>query len=122
VMHHHEVHKFHKDDQPRGPFLHRVHRALMSLGPWEGRIVAFETRILNRLIGVLIRMVWVLTVLLVRGARGTPEREETILVCTAASVAACVTHSIVIRYYTLTCTPAGFPYPPNPRVPVPLPV
>jgi hypothetical protein len=41
VMHHHEVHKFHKDDQPRGPFLHRVHRALMSLGPWEGRIVAF---------------------------------------------------------------------------------
>jgi hypothetical protein len=32
-------------------------------------------------IGVLIRMVWVLTVLLVRGARGTPEREETILVC-----------------------------------------
>ena len=24
-----------------GPFLHRAHRALMTLGPWEGRIVAF---------------------------------------------------------------------------------
>jgi hypothetical protein len=31
----------HKDGHPRGPFLHRVHRALISLGPWEGRIVAF---------------------------------------------------------------------------------
>ena len=32
-------------------------------------------------IGVLLRMVWVLAVLLVRGSRGTPEREETIFVC-----------------------------------------
>ena len=32
-------------------------------------------------IGVLLRMVWVLAMLLVRGARGTPKREETILVC-----------------------------------------
>lgn len=24
-----------------GPFLQRAHRALMALGPWEGRIVAF---------------------------------------------------------------------------------
>jgi hypothetical protein len=40
VMHHHEVHKFHKDGQPtRGLFLPRVHR--WSLGPWEGHIVAF---------------------------------------------------------------------------------
>jgi hypothetical protein len=31
-------------------------------------------------IGVLLRMVWVLAVLLVRGARGSPEREETLLV------------------------------------------
>ncbi len=38
VMHH-----IHKEGQPQGPrpFLHRVHRALISLGPWEGRIVAF---------------------------------------------------------------------------------
>ncbi|KAF8468000.1 hypothetical protein DFH94DRAFT_777826 [Russula ochroleuca] len=77
VMHHHEVHKFHKDGQPRGPFLHRVHRALMTLGPWEGRMVAF---VLGCGIGVLLRMVWVLAVLLVRGARGSPEREETLLV------------------------------------------
>ncbi len=32
-------------------------------------------------IGVLLRMVWVLAVLLVRGVRGIPEREETIFVC-----------------------------------------
>jgi hypothetical protein len=38
---HHEIHKIHKDGRPRGPFLHRVHRALISLGPWEGRVVAF---------------------------------------------------------------------------------
>jgi hypothetical protein len=31
-------------------------------------------------IGVLLRMVWVLAVLLVRGVR-TPEREETIFLC-----------------------------------------
>jgi hypothetical protein len=37
----HGVHKIHKHDHLRGPFLHRVHHALMSLGPWEGRIVAF---------------------------------------------------------------------------------
>ncbi len=40
VMRYHEVHNFHKDG-PKGSFLHRVHRALMSLGSWEGRIVAF---------------------------------------------------------------------------------
>ena len=32
---------FHEDGPPEGPFLYRVHRALMSLGPWEGRIVSF---------------------------------------------------------------------------------
>jgi hypothetical protein len=32
-------------------------------------------------IGVLLRMVWVLVVLLVRGVRGSPEREETIFLC-----------------------------------------
>lgn len=30
-----------QEDRFNGPFLHRAHRALMSLGPWEGRIVAF---------------------------------------------------------------------------------
>jgi hypothetical protein len=41
VMHHHGAHNFYEDGPRNGPFLHRVHRALMSLGPWEGRIVAF---------------------------------------------------------------------------------
>lgn len=40
VIPHHEIHNF-QDSPAKGPFLHRVHRALMSLGPWEGRIVAF---------------------------------------------------------------------------------
>jgi len=83
VMRHHEVHNFHKDGPAKGPFLHRVHRALMSLGPWEGRIVAF---VLGCGIGVLLRMVWVLAVLLVRGVRGTHEREETIFLCAEEDV------------------------------------
>ena len=41
LMRHHGVHNFHENGLCKGPFLHRVHRALMSLGPWEGRIVAF---------------------------------------------------------------------------------
>jgi len=62
--------------------LHRVHRALISLGPWEGRIVAF---VLGCGIGVLLRMFWVSAVLLVRGVRNNPERaseEGTIFVYT----------------------------------------
>ena len=31
----------HQEERFNGPFLHRAHRALMALGPWEGRIVAF---------------------------------------------------------------------------------
>ena len=37
----HPVYMSQQDDRFDGPFLHRAHRALMSLGPWEGRIVAF---------------------------------------------------------------------------------
>jgi hypothetical protein len=70
-----------QQDRLDGPFLHRAHRALMSLGPWEGRIVAF---VLGCGIGVLVRMFVVLTVLFVRAFRGNtvPESEEetTILV------------------------------------------
>lgn len=69
----HVMHHIHKEGQPQGPFLHRVHRALISLGPWEGRIVAF---VLGCGIGVLLRMFWVLAVLLVRGVRNNSEREE----------------------------------------------
>ena len=41
LMRHHGVHNLHENSLSKGPFLPRVHRALMSLGPWEGRIVAF---------------------------------------------------------------------------------
>jgi hypothetical protein len=70
-----------QEDRFDGPFLHRAHRALMSLGLWEGRIVAF---VLGCGIGVLVRMFFVLTVLFVRAFRGNaisePEEETTILV------------------------------------------
>jgi hypothetical protein len=74
---HHEVDEIHNGNHHRACFLHRVHRALISLGPWEGRIVAF---VLGCGIGVLLRMFWVLAVLLVRGVRNNPEHEETIFV------------------------------------------
>ena len=41
LMLHNGVHHVHENGLPKGPFLHRVHRVLMSLGPWESRIVAF---------------------------------------------------------------------------------
>jgi len=70
-----------QEDRLDGPFMHRAHRALMSLGPWEGRIVAF---VLGCGIGVLVRMFFVLTVLFARAFRGNaisePEEETTILV------------------------------------------
>jgi len=78
VVHHHGAHRVSKEAHYGGPFLRRVHRALMMLGPWEGRIVAF---VLGCGIGVLLRMFWVMALLLVRGTRGNPEHEETILVC-----------------------------------------
>ncbi|KAJ6561254.1 hypothetical protein B0H10DRAFT_2117911 [Mycena sp. CBHHK59/15] len=71
VAHHrprpHRVHRAHS-------FLMRVHFALMSLGAWEGRAVAF---VLGCGIGVLLRMFWVIAVLsfrLLTGAR-RPEHE-----------------------------------------------
>jgi hypothetical protein len=51
-------------------FMTRLHRALMALGPWEGRAVAF---VLGCGIGVLLRMVWVLAVVSYRFAKGGPE-------------------------------------------------
>jgi len=60
----------------RHSFLMRVHFALMSLGPWEGRAVAF---VLGCGIGVLLRMVWVMAVVafrMLKGPRSTPESEH----------------------------------------------
>ncbi|PCH35947.1 hypothetical protein WOLCODRAFT_28229 [Wolfiporia cocos MD-104 SS10] len=51
----------------RGPFLRRLHFALMALGPWEGRAVAF---VLGCGIGVLLRMMWVLGIVMVRAISG----------------------------------------------------
>jgi len=46
----------------------------MALGKWEGRAVAF---VLGCGLGVLLRMVWVFSVLLIRaGRRSEPEESE----------------------------------------------
>ncbi|EKM54754.1 uncharacterized protein PHACADRAFT_258800 [Phanerochaete carnosa HHB-10118-sp] len=54
-------------------FLHRVHRALMVLGPWEGRAVAF---VLGCGIGVLLRMVWVMAILFARAFRSSRRSDD----------------------------------------------
>lgn len=54
-------------------FLKRIHRALMSLGPWEGRAVAF---VLGCGIGVIFRMIWVMTLVTYRLIKGRREPEE----------------------------------------------
>jgi len=52
-------------------FLRRIHHALMALGPWEGRAVAF---VIGCGIGVLLRMVWVMCIITYRMIKG--ERDE----------------------------------------------
>lgn len=69
--HGHRFRHMHNGERPS--FLMRVHIALMSLGPWEGRAVAF---VLGCGIGVLLRMAWVLVVLTVRGFRSPRSEEE----------------------------------------------
>jgi len=67
--HRHGHHHHHHGERPKS-FLRRIHRAIKSLGPWEGRAVAF---VLGCGIGVLLRMFWVLSVLgfrTIRGERG----------------------------------------------------
>ncbi|KAF8068603.1 hypothetical protein FPV67DRAFT_1668681 [Lyophyllum atratum] len=53
--------------------LQRVHVALMVLGPWEGRAVAF---VLGCGIGVLLRMFWVLAIVSYRLIKGPKEDEN----------------------------------------------
>ncbi|KAG2154409.1 uncharacterized protein EDB93DRAFT_1202712 [Suillus bovinus] len=67
--HHHNHHDM--EHKKAGSFLRRVHRAIMALGLWEGRAVAF---VLGCGIGVLLRMFWVMSVLAYRTVRG--ERSE----------------------------------------------
>lgn len=65
---HHHIHRW------GNTFSMRIHDALMALGPWEGRAVAF---VLGCGIGVLLRMFWVLTVVTYRAIRGTRDDEYT---------------------------------------------
>jgi hypothetical protein len=51
----------------------RIHAALVALGPWEARAVAF---VLGCGIGVLFRMIWVFAVLLFRGDRSEEDTDE----------------------------------------------
>ncbi|KAI0746187.1 hypothetical protein C8Q76DRAFT_51058 [Earliella scabrosa] len=62
----------HRHHRLSGSFLRRVHHALMSLGPWEGRAVAF---VLGCGIGVLLRMVWVMVLVTARAIRGSRDDE-----------------------------------------------
>jgi len=71
---HHNKHHHHK-----ASFMRRVHHALMTLGPWEGRAVAF---VLGCGIGVLLRMVWVFAVVTYRLIKGENEDvPEYTLIC-----------------------------------------
>lgn len=54
-------------------FTSRLHYALMMLGPWEGRAVAF---VLGCGIGVLLRMMWVLALVSYRAFKGERETDE----------------------------------------------
>ncbi|KAJ6497964.1 hypothetical protein C8R47DRAFT_1041205 [Mycena vitilis] len=78
VHHHnhgHGGHRFHHQSDKHS-FLMRVHFALMSLGPWEGRAVAF---VLGCGIGVLLRMFWVMAVIsyrMIKGQRSSEDEQE----------------------------------------------
>jgi len=76
IYRHHRVEdRRHTKHFLHGSFLIRIHRAIMALGPWEGRAVAF---VLGCGIGVLLRMFWVMTVLAYRTIRGERDEEESI--------------------------------------------
>jgi len=68
---HHPKHK-HKRHRCKS-FFRRLHRALIVLKPWEGRVMAF---IIGCGIGVLVRMVWVMTVVTYRMIKGRREEPE----------------------------------------------
>jgi len=70
---HHRHHHFKGHFHHHQSFFSRVHFALMTLGPWEGRAVAF---VLGCGLGVLLRMLWVLTVVAVRTIKGGDSQED----------------------------------------------
>ncbi|KAJ3778454.1 hypothetical protein FB446DRAFT_713595 [Lentinula raphanica] len=70
---HHHHSKFHGHFHPRSSFVRRLHFAIMTLGPWEGRAVAF---VLGCGLGVLLRMLWVLSVVAYRTFKGEGNNRE----------------------------------------------
>ena len=94
---HHKHGKHHKHHRcGKAAFLKRLSFALMTLGPWEGRAVAFvlgmsatyyfdflniDSNFLGCGLGVLLRMMWVLCVITFRAIRGrkVEETEYTII-------------------------------------------
>jgi hypothetical protein len=62
---------YHHQREPS--FFVRIQNAIMSLGPWEGRAVAF---VLGCGIGVLLRMFFVLSIVLYRSLRGSEDEHE----------------------------------------------
>jgi hypothetical protein len=82
-QHHHKHHHHHHHHRGKS-FMMRVHRALMALGPWEGRAMAF---VLGCGIGVLLRMIWVMTVVTYRMIKGPREEPRYIeIVCDAEEI------------------------------------
>ncbi|KAK7031109.1 hypothetical protein VNI00_013714 [Paramarasmius palmivorus] len=67
--HHGHFHRIPREES----FIQRLHVALMSLGPWESKAVAF---VLGCGIGVLLRMFWVLAVVSYRGVCGSGNDES----------------------------------------------
>ncbi|KAI0686749.1 hypothetical protein BC835DRAFT_1513108 [Cytidiella melzeri] len=74
---HHDGHKqdlrHHRKGGCHRSFTHRLHRALMVLGPWEGRAVAF---VLGCGIGVLLRMFWVIAIVVARSFKSRKNNDD----------------------------------------------
>ncbi|KAG6842956.1 hypothetical protein H0H87_008973, partial [Tephrocybe sp. NHM501043] len=71
--HHHGKHMGFRHRLANAPFVERLHVALIALGPWEGRAVAF---VLGCGLGVLLRMFWVLVIVAFRVIKGPREDEN----------------------------------------------
>jgi len=79
----HHGHKHHLHGKGKGKvfrfhggndgFLKRIHFALMALGPWEGRAVAF---VIGCGLGVLLRMFWVLSIVVYRTVKGQSDQDN----------------------------------------------
>jgi hypothetical protein len=72
--HHHHAHMAHHG-HGGPPFMVRLESALMALGPWEGRAVAF---VIGAGIGVLLRMIWVFGILIARGCSAEDKEYEAV--------------------------------------------